>query len=136
MISRPGDQWNCRLPAEVFCAYSIGSEDQINIHIIKESSSSGRFFPAIRAGSQIKEISIWNWKSDEGDWNEITTEGKLYFDIDPQGNLTTRNLNMDVWAGNVAKITFGDHQQCALVKFKGDIFYPIDIEKFKHSLRP
>ena len=142
-MTKTGDEWNCETPLEVGCHRSLESLDTTNIHIITESTSSVKIIPGIDQ-FLISDIHVWNRRQKavlghEGYWVDVTKFAGRYFKIDARNkNLVIGDLDMDVWKGQVVKITLSDirERDCALAKFRGTIKYPFDVEKFKRSLVP
>jgi len=131
--------WNCRAPLEVGCRYSL--RDKGKTFLITESNIIEEIIPTGNGSNitSIERIYIWNYRldvtSDYGHWEDVTTASLDFFTLDHRHNtsLSMNNLDLYKWRGQAVKIAFGDGE-CVIVKVRGNIDYPVDVDSFKRSL--
>ena len=138
IMSKSGEKSSCQAPVMVGCEYSDFKSRQA--YLISVGSFSVRISQGLTSKCRrIQRIFVWNLNpfNAEGRWFDVTSEVISYFAIRlytaSWDTYLTTNLDMKLWSGHVIKIKIGTDmcEHCLILKVKGNITYPADIDMFK-----
>jgi len=146
MMSLRNSTYYCSSPFELKCYLSLLKSKQT--YLITDGKETKQILTSDpkKIDPSVYQVFIWNLRSgDTGDWYDITKEAMRYFRVMKNettslSNLTTVNLDVDTWKGQLIKINFGVkgkyYQPCLTLKVKGTIDYPFNLDAFKEKITP
>jgi len=143
MMSRQNSTYYCESPFELGCYLSLLQSKQTYL-VTKDKETKQIIAPdTTKIDPSDYHVYIWNLRNgDTGNWYDITKEASKYFHVSRNqttsvSSLTTANLNMGIWKGQLIKITFGTdkvYQKCLTLKVKGTLDYPFKLDDFKERI--